>query len=256
MAETVENAIVVEDLVYSVDGRRILDGLSLAVGRGEIVGIIGASGSGKSTLIKCMAGLLRGDSGSILLDGRQLVGTAERQMEKMRSQVGFVFQYSALFDSMTVFENIALAPMRRRKYSRQQAQELVHEKLAMVQLGAVEGYYPSQLSGGMAKRVGLARALALQPHVLFYDEPTSGLDPPTARSIDRLIVRVRKEIDVTSVVVSHDLNALARIADRLALLEEGKIVLVAGPEEFMQSKHPLVIRFVEAGMNGHPQGSS
>lgn len=248
MAASAEQpAIQVRSLHYVRDRRPILDGLDITIERGEIVGIIGASGSGKSTLIKCMAGLLAPESGSIRLCGQELVGTPEKSLLKMRSNVGFVFQHSALFDSMSVFDNIALAPMRRLGYTRKAAADLVTEKLALVQLSGIEDYYPSQLSGGMAKRVGLARALALEPEVLFYDEPTSGLDPPTARSIDDLIAQMQAQLGVTSLVVSHDVGALARISDRMALLHEGKIAVFAPPQEFLASSHPVIERFVQPG---------
>lgn len=248
------HAIEVEGLTYTVDAKTILAGLCLAVSKAEIVGIIGASGSGKSTLIKCLAGLTAADGGSILINGRQIVGRPERELEDVRSEIGFVFQYSALFDSMTVFENIALAPMRRLSFSRRQATALVREKLQLVHLDGVQDYYPSQLSGGMAKRVGLARALALEPCILFYDEPTSGLDPPTARSIDDLIVDMRQQLGVTSVVISHDVHALASFADRIALLDKGKIAVIAPPEEFLRSEHPVVRRFVTADSPDAPGG--
>jgi len=239
--------IEVRGICYSYASRTVLDHLDMDVRAGEIVGIVGGSGSGKSTLIKCMSGLLSPDSGSILLGGRQIVGASEREIAAILGSVGYVFQYSALFDSLTVFENIALAPMRRRGYSRQRARNMVREKLAMVQLEpGVEDLFPSQLSGGMAKRVGLARALALEPDVLFYDEPTSGLDPPTARSIDDLIAAMQTELSVTSVVVSHDVTALARIADRICLLDGGRMVFAGSPAEFLTSEDPRVSRFVRA----------
>ncbi|MEI6914333.1 MAG: ATP-binding cassette domain-containing protein [Armatimonadota bacterium] len=247
-ANVTVNAIEAEHLVYAVEGRVILSNVSLGVGCREIVGLIGTSGSGKSTLIKCLAGLLPARSGSVRIDGREIVGLRERPLAAIRQSMGFVFQYSALFDSMTVFENIALAPMRRLGYTRKRAAQLVEDKLQLVQLEGVSDYYPSQLSGGMAKRVGLARALALEPNLLFYDEPTSGLDPPTARSIDQLIVTMRDCLGVTSVVVSHDLHALTKYADRIALLDQGEIVLVAPPDEFLASDHPVVKRFVTADM--------
>lgn len=239
--------IEVRGLCYAYASRIVLDRLDMDVRAGEIVGVVGGSGSGKSTLIKCMSGLLSPDSGSIILGGRQIVGASEREIAAVLRSVGYVFQYSALFDSLTVFENIALAPMRRRGCSRQRARDMAREKLAMVQLEpGVEDLFPSQLSGGMAKRVGLARALALEPDVLFYDEPTSGLDPPTARSIDDLIAAMRTELSVTSVVVSHDVTALARIADRICLLDGGQMVFVGSPDEFVSSEDPRVSRFVRA----------
>lgn len=244
---SMQPGIEVTGLNYTVDGRQILRDLNISVNRGEIIGLVGSSGSGKSTLIKCIAGLLGYDSGEVAIDGVRRRRINRDPLAEVDASIGFVFQYSALFDSMTVFENIALAPLRRLKYTRRQAEVLVREKLAAVNLPGVENYYPSQLSGGMAKRVGLARALAMEPRVLFYDEPTSGLDPPTARSIDQLIRDVRDRLGVTSIVVSHDIWGLARFVDRIALLEQGRIEVFEHPDQFLVSDHPSVRQFVLSG---------
>lgn len=246
-------AIEAQGLSFSAEGRNILDSLDVRIREGELLGLVGGSGSGKSTLIKCLAGLLAPDSGVVRIFGERLTGLPESRVEGLRGKIGFVFQYSALFDSLTVFENIALAPMRRLGYSRQRARQLVREKLAQVQLEGVEDYLPGELSGGMAKRVGLARALALEPKILFYDEPTSGLDPPTVASIHRLILDMRKSLGVTSVVVSHDIAALLQIADRIGMLESGRIVFCGTPEEFLNSPDPRVARFARPSA---PQESS
>lgn len=236
--------IEVSGLNYTVDGRHILRDLELSVNRGEIIGLVGSSGSGKSTLIKCIAGLLGYDSGEVSIEGVRRRRINRDPLSEVDGNIGFVFQYSALFDSMTVFDNIALAPVRRLKYTRKQAEVLVREKLAAVNLPGVEGYFPSQLSGGMAKRVGLARALAMEPRVLFYDEPTSGLDPPTARSVDLLIRDVRDRLGVTSIVVSHEIWGLAKYVDRIALLEQGRIEVFDRPDRFLVSEHPSVRQFI------------
>ena len=250
-------AIEAQSLSFSAEGRIILDSLDVRIQEGELLGLVGGSGSGKSTLIKCLAGLLTPDSGSVRIFGQDLTGVPEPRAEELRGDIGFVFQYSALFDSLTVFENIALAPMRRRGYSRQRARDLVRQKLAQVQLEGVEDYLPGELSGGMAKRVGLARALAMEPKILFYDEPTSGLDPPTAASIHQLICATRRNLGVTSVVVSHDVPALLQIADRIGMLEAGRIVFCGTPEEFLSSSDPRVARFAhpsEPQESGQPEG--
>ncbi len=241
-------AVEAHSLCFSAEGRPILDSLEVRIREGELLGLVGGSGSGKSTLIKCLAGLLTPDSGSVRIFGREITGASARLLEDVHGDIGFVFQYSALFDSLTVFENIALAPMRRLGYSRERARELVREKLAQVQLEGVEDYLPGELSGGMAKRVGLARALALEPRILFYDEPTSGLDPPTAASIHRLISDTRRDLGVTSIVVSHDVPALLRIADRIGMLEAGRIIFCGTPQEFLESPDPRVAAFA------HPSG--
>jgi phospholipid/cholesterol/gamma-HCH transport system ATP-binding protein len=250
-------AIEAQSLSFSAEGRIILDSLDVRIQQGELLGLVGGSGSGKSTLIKCLAGLLTPDSGSVRIFGQDLTGVPEHRAEELRGDIGFVFQYSALFDSLTVFENIALAPIRRRGYSRQRARDLVRQKLAQVQLEGVEDYLPGELSGGMAKRVGLARALAMEPKILFYDEPTSGLDPPTAASIHQLICATRRNLGVTSVVVSHDVPALLQIADRIGMLEAGRIVFCGTPEEFLSSPDPRVARFAhpsEPQESGQPEG--
>lgn len=250
-------AIEAQSLSFSAEGRIILDSLDVRIQEGELLGLVGGSGSGKSTLIKCLAGLLTPDSGSVRIFGQDLTGVPEHRAEELRGDIGFVFQYSALFDSLTVFENIALAPMRRRGYSRQRARDLVRQKLAQVQLEGVEDYLPGELSGGMAKRVGLARALAMEPKILFYDEPTSGLDPPTAASIHQLICATRRNLGVTSVVVSHDVPALLQIADRIGMLEAGRIVFCGTSEEFLNSSDPRVARFAhpsEPQESGQPEG--
>ncbi|MGQ9525679.1 MAG: ABC transporter ATP-binding protein [Armatimonadota bacterium] len=238
--------VKVEDITYIASGREVLSGASLEVRDGELLSVMGMSGSGKSTLLKCIAGLLRPIGGRILLDGTDIARMSERQLTSVRRQLGMVFQYAALFDSMTVYENVAFGVVRQnRGIRRQELDRVVAENLRLVGLQGVERLMPSQLSGGMQKRVGLARALATKPKLLLFDEPTSGLDPITAGVIDDLIVRLKSELGVTSIVVSHNLSSIFRISDRVAMLHGGRIVACGSPDEMRESSDPVVRQFVE-----------
>jgi phospholipid/cholesterol/gamma-HCH transport system ATP-binding protein len=206
---------------------------------------MGQSGSGKTTLLKLMSGLIKPTSGSILIDGVDLCGLKEAEMDKIRLKMGLVFQYAALFDSLTVYDNIVFGVVRHRKgVKRQELDQIVHDQLAQVRLSGIERQYPAELSGGMQKRVGLARALAMKPSIIFYDEPTSGLDPITANTIDELIMETRRATGVTSVVVSHHLPSIFRISDRVAMLNQGEIVINATPDEVRRSNNPIVQEFL------------
>lgn len=239
------SAISVRNLVYDVSGRRVLDGVNLDIEKGEIVSVMGMSGSGKTTLLKLMTGLLRPTSGEIEIAGTELTHLNEVELDRVRLKIGLVFQYAALFDSLNVYDNIVFGVVRHRKrVRREELDELVDRLLAQVQLHGVEHQYPSELSGGMQKRVGLARALAMEPDIIFYDEPTSGLDPVTGGHIDRLIVDVRDSTGVTSVVVSHHLPSIFAISNRIAMLDGGKIVFLGTPEQARTSHNPVVDRFV------------
>ncbi|MER3403473.1 MAG: ABC transporter ATP-binding protein [Armatimonadota bacterium] len=237
-------AIRVHDLVYQVDGKPILKGVPFHACSGEIVGIMGASGSGKTTLLKCIAGLLRPTSGEIWIEEINIVPLSERAKMPLRLRLGIVFQYAALFDFLTVYENIAFGLERHRKLPRSAIDRVVQERLAWVGLEGTESLYPSQLSGGMRKRVGLARALALDPRMVLFDEPTSGLDPANAYQIDRLIRRLNRELGLTAVVVSHDVNSLFRTTDRIVVLDEGQVVAEGTPEAIRQSDHPKIQAFL------------
>ncbi|CCW35141.1 ABC-type transport system involved in resistance to organic solvents, ATPase component [Chthonomonas calidirosea] len=240
------SAIILKDLVYEVDGKRILDQIHLEVPRGEILSIMGQSGSGKTTLLRIMTGLRRATSGQVLIDGEDITKMPERELDRVRLKMGLVFQYAALFDSLTVYDNIVFGVVRHKKrISREDLDALVKELLEAVGLEeSVKNLYPAQLSGGMQKRVGLARALAMRPSFLFYDEPTSGLDPITAHTIDQLIVQTCKRRGVTSVVVSHHLPSIFTISDRIAMLHEGRIVAIGTPNEIRHSDNPVVQAFI------------
>lgn len=243
--------VQVEDITYIASGREVLSGASLEVREGQLLSVMGMSGSGKSTLLKCVAGLLRPVAGRILLDGTDIVRLSERQLTPVRRQIGMVFQYAALFDSMTVYDNVAFGVRRQnRRITRRELDQVVAGNLRMVGLRGVEHLLPSQLSGGMQKRVGLARALATRPKLLLFDEPTSGLDPITAGMIDDLIVRLKNELGVTAIVVSHDLSSVFRISDRVAMLHGGRIVANGSPDEIRESTDPVVRQFVEGSASG------
>ena len=238
-------AITIKNLIYEVPRKRILDNINLTVESGQIVSIMGQSGSGKTTLLKLMTGLLRPTSGEILIDGEDISKMDEATLDKTRLKIGLVFQYAALFDSLNVYDNIIFGVVRHRKrVKKAELDKIVRERLAEVQLEGLEKQFPSQLSGGMQKRVGLARALAMQPSIVFYDEPTSGLDPITSHAIDELIMGTRKRLKVTSVVVSHHLPSIFKISDRVAMLHEGEIVIEDTPDAVKNSPNPIVQKFL------------
>ncbi|MDO8587032.1 MAG: ABC transporter ATP-binding protein [Armatimonadota bacterium] len=242
--------ITIQQLSYRAPAKTILRRLDLHVKRGETMAVMGMSGTGKSTLLKCMAGLIRPTMGEIHINGVNIARMRERDLNLVRRKMGIVFQYAALFDSLTVFENVAVGPRRHLRLAESDLARLVREKLEMVGLSDVESLLPSQLSGGMQKRVGLARALALDPEILLYDEPTGGLDPIVATSINELIIRMRDKLGVTSVVVSHDLESIFKVSDRVAMMHQGRILDVGTPAEMRKSSNPYVKQFVEGETEG------
>ena len=242
--------VSVRSLEYSVPGREILKGVDLEVTPGEIVAVMGISGGGKTSLLKCLAGLQRPTAGEIWIGDVEITGLPEAKLNVQRRRMGMVFQYAALFDSLTVFENIVFALRYHGRSPEGELRELARERLAAVGLEGSEELYPAQLPGGMRKRVGLARALATDPQVVFYDEPTSGLDPVVARVIDDLIVSVRDRLGVTSVVVSHDVPSVLRTSDRVAMLHEGKIIAYDAPAAIRSSPDPVVRQFIEGLADG------
>jgi phospholipid/cholesterol/gamma-HCH transport system ATP-binding protein len=226
----------------------VLNGVDFEVQDGETVALLGPSGTGKSVLLKHIIGLIRPDAGRVIVDGRDVSRLTRRELSEFRQQIGYVFQNGALFDSMDVFENVRLGIVDESKFRDQEyAHDRVEQVIKLVNLdpGLVMSKYPAELSGGMRKRVGIARAIAGSPKYLLYDEPTSGLDPVNADIIDGLVKRLDEELGVTSVMVTHDVRGAFRVANRLALLSEGKVVMQGTPTEFLQSDNPKVREFLE-----------
>ncbi|MBC7327059.1 ATP-binding cassette domain-containing protein [bacterium] len=239
-----DKAIEIRDLTYIANGKKIIDGLWLEIYRGEIMGIVGPSGEGKTTLLRLILRLIEPTKGEILINGEDILKMDDRKLNEVRKKIGMVFQYSALFDSMKIWENVAFPLLRHLKIKEDEARRIAEEKLKAVGLEGVEDLYPHQLSGGMQKRVALARALALEPQIVLYDEPTAGLDPPTAFAIERLIVDTRNRFGVTSIVVSHDIESLFAICDRVGVLRGGKIIKVATPQELRESDDEWIRGFL------------
>ena len=232
--------------VYQTFGsRQILKDMSLTVKDGETMVILGASGSGKSTLLKLIIGLLTPTSGEVLVDGKDMGRLSEEELNKARRNMGFVFQYSALFDSMNVKENVAFGLRMHTKLPEEEIDRIVKEKLHLVGLDGIENLMPSSLSGGMKKRVSLARAIALEPKIILYDEPTAGLDPIRSTDISLLIKHTQKALHATSVVVTHDLKSAEMIADRMAFLYKGSFLAIGRPEELKASEDERVRQFME-----------
>jgi phospholipid/cholesterol/gamma-HCH transport system ATP-binding protein len=225
----------------------VLDRVDFEVREGETVALLGPSGTGKSVLLKHIIGLIRPDRGTVIVDGKDVTALKRKELSELRSRIGYVFQNGALFDSMNVFENVRLGITDESKYSDlEYCRQRIAECIRLVNLppDTIEKY-PAELSGGMRKRVGIARAIAGNPKYLLYDEPTSGLDPVNADIIDGLVQRLDNELGVTSVMVTHDVRGAFRVADRLALLSEGRIVMQGTPQEFLDSKEPKVREFLE-----------
>ena len=233
-----------KNLVKKFGDRTILKGISFAVPKGEILFILGTSGTGKSVLLKNLVGLLRPDGGEIWIDKEETSQFSEDQYLQIRRKVGMVFQQPALFDSMTVFDNIAFGLRRLEKLPEDKIKDRVREALASVHLSKIEDKYPPQLSYGMQKRTSLARTIALRPQVLLFDEPTTGLDPVTTTAVNLLIQELSRKMQTTSIVVSHDMNCALSIADRIVVLDQGQIVDQGTPEELKKSKIPLVRDFL------------
>lgn len=242
--------IRIRNLCRSFDGQQVLKGVDLDIPRGKATVIIGRSGIGKSVLLKHIIGLLRPDQGEIWIDGQEITRLSGDEMDRVRRKFGMLFQNAALFDSMSVADNVAFPLRERTRLGRAEIVEKVREKLRLVGLEGAEHKMPSELSGGMRKRVGLARAIALDPPIILYDEPTTGLDPILCDTIDRLIVRMQKELDVTSVVISHDIAGAFKIGDCIAMLHEGRIQGCRTAEEMRESEDPVVRQFITGSAEG------
>ncbi|WP_094603923.1 putative ribonucleotide transport ATP-binding protein mkl [Sporomusa silvacetica DSM 10669] len=228
-------------------GKQVLKDINLTIEQGEIMVIIGPSGSGKSTLLRLIIGLLKPTSGEIWVNGREITTMTEDELNKIRLEMGMVFQYSALFDSMSVGENVAFGLRQHTDMPEEEIARTVRRKLRMVGLRGQETAMPNELSGGMKKRVSLARAIAIDPHIVLYDEPTAGLDPIMSNTINRLIVSTRRMIDATSVVVTHDMSSVFSIADRIAMIYGGSIIETGTPEKIRQSENPIMVKFIRGG---------
>jgi phospholipid/cholesterol/gamma-HCH transport system ATP-binding protein len=236
--------IEARQLKKSFGPQRVLNGVNLRVEKGESVVIIGRSGGGKSILLKHLIGLLTPDEGEVIIAGESIAQMNERQLLKVRRKFGMLFQGAALFDSLTVAENVGFVLQREGKLSEPEVAKRVDQALDMVDLGGTQNKKPAELSGGMRKRVGLARAIIYQPEIVLYDEPTTGLDPIVADSIDQLIVRIREQLEVTTLAVTHDMRSARRIGQRILMLHDGRIHFNGTPDEVFQSKDSMVYRFV------------
>ncbi len=237
--------ISIDNLHKSFSENQVLRGLNLTINNGEALAIIGRSGCGKSVLLKHIIALLKPDSGTVTVEGYDVNKIKERDLYELRKKFGFLFQGAALFDSMTVGENISLPLIEgNQKYSRNQINDLVAEKLELVGLPGIESKKPAELSGGMRKRVGLARALITTPEYILYDEPTTGLDPIMSESIDNLIKDLSVKLNVTSIVVTHDMISVRIVAERVAMAHEGKIYFTGTPEELLASEDEVIKDFI------------
>jgi phospholipid/cholesterol/gamma-HCH transport system ATP-binding protein len=222
----------------------VLSGLDIDIFAGEVITIIGESGSGKSILLKAMMGLLDADAGTIRFDGEEVTGQTEREWTQTRRRIGMLFQESALFDSLNVHDNVSYALQEQTTMTEDEIAQRVEETLALVGLPGIEHMSPSDLSGGMRKRVALARAVAVRPEVVFYDEPAEGLDPINVTRVNRLLLGLQKSLNVTSVVVTHNLKAAFAISDRLALIHDGAVAATGAPEALLESEDPVVREFI------------
>jgi len=230
--------------------QKVLDDVSLRIERGKTTVIIGPSGTGKSVFIKLLVGLLRPDQGAITVDGQDITRMHERELYETRKKFGMLFQDGALFDSMNVGDNVAFPLRQHTKKSEREIREIVAAKLAQVGLPGVEHKFPSELSGGMRKRVGIARAIALEPEIVLFDEPNSGLDPVMSDAIDKLILRMQHELGLTFIVISHDIPGTFQIADRIAMLYKSKLIAYGSSEKLKASEDPILRQFFDRSADG------
>ena len=239
--------ISIRNVTKNFGGKNVLNGLSLEIPRGETLVIMGQSGCGKSVLLKIITGLMAADSGEIWFDGTEISGLKGKKINNLRRKIGMLFQSAALFDSMTVAENVAFMLDQHTDLDKREMRRVVDEKLSLVDLAGVQDLRPAELSGGMRKRVGLARALAFDPEVILYDEPTTGLDPVTCTEINQLIKDLHERLQVTSVVVTHDMHSAFSVATRMAMIHEGKRVAYGRPNEIINIDDPILQQFILFG---------
>jgi phospholipid/cholesterol/gamma-HCH transport system ATP-binding protein len=248
---TASPKITLTDVHKSFGSKVVLDGIDLSVARGESVVVIGGSGTGKSVMLKCILGLLRPETGSIRVDGEEVMGLSARDRERVMRKFGMLFQGGALFDSLKVWENVAFGLIQGQRMERNKARDIAIEKLAQVGLAASAGdLFPSELSGGMQKRVSLARAIATSPEIIFFDEPTTGLDPIMADVINDLIVKCCKEVGATALSITHDMASARKIADRIAMLYKGRLIWVGPAKDIDHSGNEFVDQFIHGRAQG------
>ena len=242
--------IELKDIHKSFGRQKVLKGVNLAIPRGQTTVIIGRSGGGKSVMLKHMIGLIKPDQGQVLVDGEDIVDMGDHRLNQVRRRFGMLFQDAALFDSMNVLNNVAFPLREHGKLSDKEVRQTVAEKLAMVGLSGVEEKMPGELSGGMRKRVGLARAISLEPEIILYDEPTTGLDPPLSAAINHLIKETQERLGLTSVVISHDIEGAFEVGHNIAMLYLGEIIAQGTPEEFRDSTNEVVQQFIHGRADG------
>ena len=244
------HVVELRDVKVQFEGKKVLDGLSLDVEHRDRLVVMGQSGSGKSTILRLILGILRPDAGSVFFKQFEITRLRRRKLQQIRQQMGMVYQYSALLSSRNVRDNVALPLEELTDKSREEIDEIVDEKLDLVGMRESKERMPSELSGGMKKRVSLARALVLEPELILFDEPTAGLDPVISSVIDELIINLTEKSDVTSIIVTHDMGSAFRIGTRMAMLYQGKIIEDAEPEKFKQSQNPVVAQFLSGSTEG------
>lgn len=245
-----EAVISLKNVSKYFQDRKVIDNVNLDIYCGETFVIMGCSGSGKSTLLRLMTGVIRPDEGSVVIKGKDIAKVSDQELDEVRKSFGMLFQYSALLDSLTVEDNVSLPLREHTKLAHDIIRIIVKMKLSLVGLRGYENYYPSQISGGMRKRVGLARAIALDPAIVFYDEPTSGLDPVLGGVTDKLIKDLSTKLLITSVVVTHDMQSVFNIADRIAMIHKGQVVAVGEPAQMKGTDNAFVQQFI----HGSPEG--
>ena len=242
--------ISLQDVSKRYGTNQVLRNCSLEVRKGETLVVIGASGTGKSTLLRTIIGLTRPDGGTVTVDGRNVHAMGRRELSRLRRRMGYLFQSGALINWLTVAKNVGLPLVEGRNTPPDEIEQRVNRALDLVGLAGTNDLMPDQLSGGMRKRAGLARSVVTDPEIILYDEPTTGLDPVTAHIIDQLIIDLRKQLGVTSIVVSHDMEGVYRVADRVAMLYDGRVIAIGSPDDFRQSRDPIIQQFVSGALEG------